>query len=197
VSALTLVDYRRRVARQYGEAAHGAGSPHALERFRSARAELFASHPDSPLVDGHEPPAYWPHDPALRFEADVDPDVEPAALAIPRSDGSTADTFTRIGRVHLPVGDLDLWWLEAYGGGLFLPFRDATNGDTSYGGGRYLLDTVKGADLGSTATMVVVDFNYAYHPSCFYSPRWACPLAPAGNVLPGRVEAGERLPTSA
>ena len=81
-----------------------------------------------------------------------------------------------------------------YGGGVFLPFRDETNGATTYGAGRYVLDTVKGADLGGADGRLVVDFNYAYHPSCAYDPRWSCPLAPATNRLVGPVEAGERLP---
>jgi uncharacterized protein (DUF1684 family) len=75
---------------------------------------------------------------------------------------------------------------------LFLPFRDATNGTSTYGGGRYLLDTAKGADLGSVGDALVVDFNYAYHPSCFHSARWTCPLAPPRNTLAVAVEAGER-----
>ncbi len=65
----------------------------------------------------------------------------------------------------------------------------------TYGGGRYLLDTIKSADLGSdidTAT-VVLDFNYAYHPSCAYDPRWVCPLAPPDSRLPIAIEAGEQL----
>jgi uncharacterized protein (DUF1684 family) len=167
----------------------------SLEDFRQARHELLTTHPDSALVDGHEPPRYHPADPSVRFEVELDTDVEPGRrLAIPRSDGTVADTFERIGVVHVPElgGDLDVWWLEAYGGGIFVPFKDASNGDTSYGGGRYLLDTVKGADLGSTPSTLNLDFNYAYHPSCFYSPRWACPLAPPGNTLTGRVDAGER-----
>jgi uncharacterized protein (DUF1684 family) len=73
--------------------------------------------------------------------------------------------------------------------------RDASAGTTSYGGGRYLLDTVKGADLGSVAGgLLVVDLNFLYHPSCAYDPAWVCPLAPPGNVLPVAVEAGEQLP---
>ncbi len=84
-------------------------------------------------------------------------------------------------------------WLDAYGGGVFLPFRDATNGRSTYGGGRYLLDTVKGADLGHEADQIVLDFNYSYHQSCVYSERWSCPLAPPANRLTFAVEAGERL----
>ena len=75
-----------------------------------------------------------------------------------------------------------------------MPFRDATNGDTTYGAGRYVLDTVKGADLGGSDGRLIVDFNYAYHPSCTYDPRWSCPLAPPANRLAGPVEAGERMP---
>jgi hypothetical protein len=84
-------------------------------------------------------------------------------------------------------------WLNAYGGGVFVPFRDATNGAATYGGGRYLLDTVKGADLGHNGDAMVLDFNYAYHPSCVHSLQWSCPLAPPGNTLDIEVTAGERL----
>jgi uncharacterized protein (DUF1684 family) len=76
---------------------------------------------------------------------------------------------------------------------VFLPFRDATSGRTTYGGGRYLLDTAKGADLGTAGTRVVLDFNFAYHPSCVHSAQWSCPLAPPENHLPVAIEAGERL----
>ena len=105
--------------------------------------------------------------------------------------------FVAFGTVNLdlPSGraQLTLYWLDTYGGGVFLPFRDATNGDTTYGGGRYLLDTAKGADLGHEGGRVVLDFNYAYHPSCVHDPRWSCPLAPTDNRLDVAVEAGERV----
>jgi uncharacterized protein (DUF1684 family) len=89
---------------------------------------------------------------------------------------------------------LAVYWLEGYGGGLFLPFRDALAGRETYGGGRYLLDTVKGADLGTGDDgRLVLDFNYAYNPSCAYDPRWSCPLAPSENRMRIAVEAGERM----
>jgi uncharacterized protein (DUF1684 family) len=94
-------------------------------------------------------------------------------------------------------GELTIYWLGGYGGGLFLPFGDATNGTTTYGGGRYLLDSIKGADLGQVEDgRMILDFNFAYNPSCAYSPRWSCPLAPARNKLPGGVMAGEKHPTA-
>lgn len=199
--SLTLLDWRRRVASLYADVrTRGAHHPEsALEAFRAGRDSLFASHPESPLeaeaLDSFEGLAYWPHRSDLRFEAEVDTAVEPSLLPIDSSDGSTV-TFTRFGAVHLPVGDLDVYWLESYGGGVFLPFRDGTCGTTTYGGGRYLLDTVKGADLGGDDGRLVVDFNYAYHPSCFYSDAWACPLSPPGNRLAVPIEAGERIPES-
>jgi len=100
--------------------------------------------------------------------------------------------FVRFGQVTLPVGTLDVFWLDAYGGGVFLPFRDATAGERTYEGGRYLLDTIKGADLGMTADgRLILDFNFAYHPSCHYAPRWSCPLAPPGNTLDAPIPVGE------
>lgn len=107
--------------------------------------------------------------------------------------GSATFPLKRIGRIDLPVGKLELYWIDVYGGGVFLPFRDATSGSSSYAAGRYLLDTVKGADLGGSRDRLIVDFNYAYHPSCAYDPRWLCPLAPRANWLPIAIEAGERL----
>lgn len=90
------------------------------------------------------------YDPAFRFVVAVDTDVEPERREIPTgTDGIVS--MDRVGRVVLDgLGALDLWWLGSYGGGLFLPVRD---GDPStYGGGRYVLDTTKGADLGASPT---------------------------------------------
>ncbi|MGI8625981.1 MAG: DUF1684 domain-containing protein, partial [Geodermatophilaceae bacterium] len=100
------------------------------------------------------------------------------------------------------LGSLDVWWLAQYGGGLFLPMRDGTAGRGTYGAGRYLLDTAKGADLGASdsgpsppgASTIVIDLNFAYHPSCAYSPRWVCPLAQQGNRLEVDVGVGEQYP---
>ena len=87
-----------------------------------------------------------------------------------------------------------MYWLEGYGGGLWLPFSDATSGAETYGGGRYLYDTIKGADLGISGADIVLDFNFAYNPSCAYDERWSCPLSPPENRLPFAVKAGERMP---
>ena len=199
-SSLTLLDWRRRVFALYAEvrAADDPAAAHAL--WRATRDELFARHPDSPLLP--EARASFPglpvapYDPAWRFEVAVDTDVEPAHLEVPTgTDGVVR--LDRIGVARLPeVGSLDVWWLGSYGGGVFVPVKDASAGRTKYGGGRYLLDTVKGADLGGDVRsgVLVLDLNFAYNPSCAYDPAWACPLAPPGNVLAGEVRAGEGVP---
>ena len=195
--SLSLLDWRRTVAALYADVRAGAerDPEGTLARFRAGRDGLFREHPDSPLAPGDRAPfkgvPYWPLDPALRFEAVVEP-LEPEP-SVARGLGGEEFPLERIGRVRLPVGDLDVFWITAYGGGIFVPFRDATAGAETYGAGRYLLDTVKGADLGGSGDRLVLDFNYAYHPSCAYDPRWSCPLAPRANWLALPIRAGERL----
>jgi uncharacterized protein (DUF1684 family) len=202
---LELADWRRRVSSLYAavRAETDPATAHAL--WRAGRDALFRDHPQSPL-----PPddplretglPCWPYDPDLRFEVALVPPPEGArTLELPS--GETGSTLLRaIGRVELPepVGAaVGVWWLEQYAGGLFLPLRDGTAGDrrpeaSSYGGGRYLLDTAKGADLGSRDGRLVVDLNFLYHPSCRYDDAWLCPLAPPENSVTARVEAGERM----
>lgn len=72
---------------------------------------------------------------------------------------------------------------------LFLPFKDATNGETTYGGGRYL-DFRTGDILNG---MLAIDFNKAYNPYCAYSDGYNCPIPPRENHLEVEVRAGERV----
>jgi uncharacterized protein len=180
--SLTLLDWRRQVFELYRDVRAADDPVRGWERWVEVRAELYASHPQSPRIGGA--PRYFPYDPAWRFEAKVE-EARPEPIEI---DGFP---FTRFARLSFG-GDLtlDAYWLETYGGGVFVPFRDGTSGGETYGGGRYVLDTVKGADLGGT----VLDFNFAYNPSCAWDPRWACPLTPPANRLAVRIEAGELTP---
>jgi uncharacterized protein (DUF1684 family) len=212
---LDLYDWRERVAWMYRErnAALRAGEPAeaVLERFRTQKNDLFKMHPQSPL--GPEDRAtftgleYFAYDPALRVEAELKPLTEEALIETPSS-GPSVMRFPRAARVSFDVAgesaSLYVYWIDVYGGGLFLPFRDATNSDETYGAGRYLFDTVKGSDFervtddGDTAAMgygggrILIDFNYSYNPSCAYDARWVCPLAPRENVLAMPIRAGER-----
>ncbi|MGA8040244.1 MAG: DUF1684 domain-containing protein [Acidimicrobiia bacterium] len=196
--SLDLWDYRRRVHDMYRVVRIGGAGEKTWGDWVQGRDHLFATHPQTALDDPSTFTGlpYFDHDPAWRLEGRFEPvDEEPHLVA---HSGEGATRFVTIGTVTFDspsgTGRLDVLWLEAYGGGIFLPFRDGTSGTSTYGGGRYLLDTVKGADLGHQGNLLVLDFNYAYHPSCVYSPRWSCPLAPPRNRLPFDIEAGERLP---
>ncbi len=194
---LTLLGWRRTVTALYAAARAAADTETGWRTWRDGRDELFAGHPDSPLDEaaraGFRGLPYAEYDPSLRWDAPLDP-APPARLEIATAADGVVP-LDRIGTVSLgEVGRLDVWWLGGYGGGVFLPLSDGTAGRTTYGGGRYLLDTVKGADLGGTGTRLVVDLNCAYHPSCGYDPRWSCPLAPEGNRVDAPVAGRGPLP---
>ncbi len=204
LAALDLLDYRRRVAEMYRQAREPGRPPaERRERFRRERDRLFGTHPQSPLSRAAQRAfaglPYFAYDEGLRVVAEVeDAPGEPFEVRL-AEDGVLR--LRRVAKLHLELAGrsavLALFARLGYGGGLFLPFSDATSGRSTYGGGRYLLDTVKGADLGSEGGGLVCDFNFAYHPSCAYDPRWDCPLAPPENRLALPVEAGERLPPRA
>ena len=194
-----LADYRQRVAEMYlAEPREGADG---LTSFRAARDELFLTHPVSALDEQQRkagiPPAYFGRNPELVVRVPIIPvdDGEQVAMDTGGEDGILH--YRRMGRFPTPVGDLTLFWLLGYGGGLFLPFRDATGASTTYGGGRYLTDTIKGTfgrgvTLDADGRNAVLDFNYAYNPSCAYNDRWVCPLAPLENRLNVPISAGEQ-----
>jgi uncharacterized protein (DUF1684 family) len=194
---LALLDWKRRVFALYA-AVRMVEPETGWELWRDTRDELFRSHPQSPLPperrDSFERLEYWPYDPAARVLAEVE-DIE--ALPQPVTTSGTEEILFRpFARASFELRgerlSLEVSWLAAYGGGAFLSFRDATSGQESYGGGRYLLDTVKGADLGEADGRLVLDFNFAYNPSCSYDPGWVCPLAPPANRLTVSVDAGEK-----
>lgn len=216
IAALDIVDWRRRVFDMYREvreiAVEDPAQAHVF--WRATRNTLFAHHPASPLpIEERTLFTDLPcgqYNPAYRFEVEimrVDPAQEPTSTShVPRSIlgvvGTAAETvegpapFDLLGRVTLPgLGTLDVWSLRTYGGGIFLPVKDALAGTQTYGGGRYVLDTIKGAYLGEVPSRgLVVDLNFAYNPSCMYDPVWPCPLAPWGNVLDVELPVGELLP---
>lgn len=196
---LDLLDWRRRVAELYAEIRSRPDQAAAWRRWTEERARLFREHPESPVPPAERAAYTGPHvydyDPEWRVLASVCP-AEPGRLELATS-GSEPMAFTRFGQAAFTAGGrpltLDLYWLEGYGGGLFVPFADATSGTDTYGAGRYVWDSIKGADLGVQDGLLVLDLNFAYQPSCSYDPSWVCPLAPPANRLHIAVTAGERL----
>ena len=174
--------------------------PTAVAMFRADKDEYFRGAHDSPIPHDqrHDFPGlpYFDVDESLRFEGlTLEPYTgnEPTSFQIPISDGSLRDA-ERAGTLSFELGGATQR-LTGYrfrkdrSGSVFVPFLDATSGTETYGAGRYL-DLDPDPEDGT----YVVDFNLAYNPSCVYDEaRFACPITPAENRLPVRIEAGERL----
>lgn len=223
---LELADWRRAVADLYSEvrslAMRDARAAH--DHWCEKRALLYCRHPQSPIPverrSGFRATCF-PYTPDLRFEVAVVPITAESQMAdagvvtreapagntaatdaaIPTSTGEDMP-MQRLGTVHVPFSAgtrrLTVYWMSGYAGGLYLPFRDATNGVETYAAGRYLLDAAKSADLGGDVERrtLILDFNFAYHPSCAFDARWACPLTPVENRLDIAIRAGERMPAT-
>jgi uncharacterized protein (DUF1684 family) len=197
---LELLDWRRRTTELFAALRQRSPDAPTLAWFRREKDGLFRAHPQSPIPLTERSTfgglQYWPFDPHGRVTAQFTP------LASEQSRVAQEVEFERIGTLTFDLygqqHSLAAFWIVGYAGGLFVPFRDATTGSETYGAGRYLLDTIKSADLGADFARgtVVLDFNYAYHPSCAYDPRWVCPLAPPDSRLDIPVRAGERLPAA-
>jgi uncharacterized protein (DUF1684 family) len=211
-SWLDLYDWRRRVDELY-RARHraivkGEDPRLVLERFRAGKDALFGKHPQSPIAPEARSSfpglRYFAYDPELRIDGTLSPITSESRIEAPAS-GPHPMPLQRAGTIDFRLGGepgrLTVFWIDVYGGGLFLPFRDATCPAESYGAGRYLFDTVKGSSLdagamdgesnGYAGGPVTLDFNYAYNPSCAYDARWACPLAAPENWLTAPIRAGE------
>lgn len=196
----SLWEWRRAIADLYAGIRANPDPAAAHREWERRRRDLFRNHEQSPIEAaaraGYGGPFLYPYDPAMRFVVRLDRATGEALRMDTGTDGLAdivpfARTFGLAGTLG---SELTLYWFEYYGGGAFLPFRDATSGPETYGGGRYLLDTIKGADLGSDGSgRTVLDFNFSYFPSCAYSPNFVCPLAPPANRLACPVRAGERL----
>jgi hypothetical protein len=196
---LELWDWRRQIAALYS-IVRSVTPGEAWHLWRDGRDRLFREHPQSPVPEVRR--ASFPglplfdYDPDLRVVAAIEPIDPPAQLGLPHS-GAGLTRGVAFGKARFEIDgvavSLPIYRLLAYGDGIFLPFRDATNGAETYGGGRYLIDTVKGADLGASGADLILDFNFAYHPSCVHDPAWSCPLAPPANTLAVAIRAGERL----
>jgi uncharacterized protein (DUF1684 family) len=157
---------------------------------RREKDDLFGHSHDSPLT--HEQRhsftglRYFPEDPACRFEVVLEPEPTQVLESVETSDGSTSE-LVRAGHLCFRVGDRDASLLGyEQGHSLFIPFRDRTSGNETYGAGRY----VEAEPLG--AGRYLLDFNRAYNPYCAYNENWSCPLPPRENWLDVEIRAGEQ-----
>lgn len=197
----SLHDWRRQVADLY-VAIRAMPGREGWEHWRSTRDRLFRDHVQSPLPlerrAGFRGLDCFPYDPALRFEVGLQGagDREPIDVQLAADEAVRLVPFALTDGLGGALGkELTLYWIAGYGGGVFLPFGDQTNRGETYPAGRYLLDTIKSADLGRTSGGgLILDFNFAYFPSCAHSDAWVCPLSPAENRLPTAVRGGERNP---
>jgi uncharacterized protein len=196
-TALATADWRRMTFDLYRRVRRTPDPETAHALWRETRDAMFSEHPSSPLLPddraAFESLPVPDYDPSWRFRARIE-HAEPQALDVETGTDGVVH-FDRLGVVRLPgVGTLDVWAHGGYAGGLFVPVKDSSAGRArgTYGGGRYLIDTIKGADLGGDGDEIVLDFNFAYNPSCAYDPAWACPLAPPGNTLDVPIPVGEQ-----
>ena len=166
-----------------------------LDDFRSEKDEFFRHHPQSPLMSGQLDSfvglSYFPAIEALVIVEKLETDgVDQDERVVMQTTTGEEQIYRRAGIVRFEVEDeptqVTLYWSSGLHE-LFLPFRDATSGDETYGAGRYLEVEPPGPD-----GRVVIDFNYAYNPFCAYNPRWSCPIPPRENWLAVQIRAGEK-----
>ncbi len=200
--AYALADWRRQINDLYAEIRATTDPQQAWSMWCERRNALFRTHPMSPLPTEKRGafvgnPVFG-YDPSFRFSvglATVSGDEQRYNLGAD-GDMRCRPIATTSGLQPTLGAELTVYWITGYGGGMFIPFKDATSGNDTYGGGRYVVDAIKGSDLGLDASgRLILDFNFAYNPSCAISADYVCPLSPPENTLPTRIHAGEKTPT--
>ena len=163
----------------------------SLEEFRLMKDEFFRTDPQSPLTAEQKEAFaglnYYPHNPELELEVEVEPFEAQETIPIQTNTGDIQQ-YTRYGRFRFMVEGQEVE-LTLYEGehGYFLPFVDSLAGKETYGAGRYLEPEPLGGNR------FRVDFNLAYNPYCAYNPHWSCPITPAENRLKVPIRAGEKV----
>ncbi|MEM9330802.1 MAG: DUF1684 domain-containing protein [Pseudomonadota bacterium] len=195
-----LADWRLRISDLYSQIRAIEDPKQAWKLWHSVRTDLFWNHAMSPvpekLLEHFEEIEVFGYDPEMRFLVDLS-DM-PLVTEEYNLGGDGNVELKRIARTNglkeKLCNELDVFWISGYGGGLFIPFKDKSSGQETYGGGRYLVDAIKSADLGLAKDgRLILDFNFAYNPSCAISQDYVCPLAPSQNHLPVKILAGEKL----
>ncbi len=167
-------------------------------KFIATKDSLFLHAPWSPLTtemkSDFQGLKYFEYDPRFRFTGSIVIYEEPDSTVLYATRAGDVRPALKYG--YFPFNFMDKEFrLQVFKMGsrknpdkqyLFLGFTDATSGNETYGGGRYI-------DLEENASNnYAVDFNYAYNPYCAYNPRYSCALPPKENRLPFPVLAGEK-----
>ncbi|MGS2763617.1 DUF1684 domain-containing protein [Sinomicrobium sp. M5D2P9] len=168
-----------------------------IEQFQRELNEEFRDPKISPLKDRDRKRFrgldFFPVDTAWQIKARLETTPGESPFLMP----TTTDRVTeevRYGILHFVIDgrkyklnvyqNQELITREGYEDYLFLPFSDATNGEETYGGGRYIdLRIPHGKEI-------IIDFNKAYNPYCAYNKKYSCPIVPEENMLPVAVRAG-------
>ncbi|WP_224490844.1 DUF1684 domain-containing protein [Robertkochia flava] len=177
----------------------GTSYPEEIAALRAEKDKKFAEAGSSPLIaadlDEFTGLPYFPVDTTYKVEATLELSHSTELTSMPTTTDREVKQrvfgvlrFTLQGRhLSLKVYQDPMLTEPGYENYLFLPFTDQTNGEQTYGGGRYLdLEVPEGNRL-------TLDFNKAYNPYCAYNPKYSCPLVPRENHLDVAVKAGERV----
>lgn len=163
--------------------------------YRKQKADHFKTAEDSPIEDqpGFTELNYFEPDKKYRTKPSLVLLKDSSFVKINNNDGEK-NKYWRYAKAIFTIGDkkdtLVVYRkasLPAEDKNYFIPFFDATNGDGTYDGGRYIDLEIKDTSL------VVLDFNLAYNPYCVYNYRFSCPIPPKENTLNSRIEAGEKM----
>ncbi|WP_421872552.1 DUF1684 domain-containing protein [Marinoscillum sp.] len=162
---------------------------------RAERVRYLKNSEQSPFqqsAEKYQPLAYFPIDTKYKVRANLERIQSPTRMAIQNSDGTTT-TYSKFAYAVFQIDgqQMRLLILKPSGFGAlpntyFTAFADDTSGSSSYGGGRYL-----DLDIGKSDN-IEIDFNLAYNPYCAYVKDYTCPLPPSENILPVKIEAGEK-----
>ena len=170
----------------------------AIQIFRKERDHFFKNAPNSPLEEAEKIHfkglKYFPIDLKYRFEGKIERYIininDPKYYATFLTNKGPRKRYVRYGKFRFTLEGKDLT-LELYksigSDAIFIPFYDKTNGHETYEGGRYL-----DAEILMPGYRLLIDFNYAYNPSCAYNETFVCVLPLEENRLNIEIRAGEK-----
>ncbi|NIS60453.1 MAG: DUF1684 domain-containing protein [Proteobacteria bacterium] len=169
-----------------------------ISEFRERRDQFFKEHPRSPLDDSQrgnfKSLTYYPIDLKYRFEGKIERYkyhiMNPKYYANFLTNKGIKKRYIRYGRFRFQINGKE-FTIQLYkspgSDQLFIPFRDKTNGNGTYEGGRYL-----DAEIIMPGYRTVIDFNMAYNPSCVYNEKYICIIPPEENNFDLEIMAGEK-----